>query len=71
MLKDDKHLQSADNIAPVVRQSSLDDTIRTQLDKISQALTTDELTTLISRVDVQREDASAVAKSFLQDHSLL
>jgi osmoprotectant transport system substrate-binding protein len=71
ILQDDKHLQSADNIAPVVRQSVLDDTIRTQLDKVSQALTTTELTQLISRVAVQREDASAVATSFLQDHSLL
>jgi osmoprotectant transport system substrate-binding protein len=71
ILKDDKHLQSADNIAPVVKQSSLDSTIRTELDKISQALTTTELTQLISRVDVQREDASDVAASFLQAHNLL
>ena len=71
VLKDDKHLQSADNIAPVVKQSSLDSTIRSELDKVSQALTTTELTQLISRVDVQREDASAVATSFLQSHNLL
>jgi osmoprotectant transport system substrate-binding protein len=71
VLTDDKHLQSADNIAPVVRQSVLDDTIRTQLDKVSQALTTSELIQLISRVAVDREDASVVAQSFLQDHSLL
>jgi osmoprotectant transport system substrate-binding protein len=71
VLKDDKGLQSAENIAPVVRQDVLDNTIKTQLNKVSQAMTTDELTQLISRVDVQREDASAVAKSFLQDHNLL
>jgi osmoprotectant transport system substrate-binding protein len=71
VLKDDKHLQSADNIAPVVKQSSVDDTIKNALDKVSQALTTDELTQLISRVDVDREDASDVATSFLQDHNLL
>jgi osmoprotectant transport system substrate-binding protein len=71
VLKDDKGLQAADNIAPVVNQSALDDTVKTTLDKISQALTTDELTQLISRVDVDREDASDVAASFLQDHNLL
>jgi osmoprotectant transport system substrate-binding protein len=49
----------------------LDDTVKTTLDKISQAMTTDELTQLISRVDVDREDASAVAASFLQDHNLI
>jgi osmoprotectant transport system substrate-binding protein len=71
VLKDDKNLQSADNIAPVVRREVLDDTIKTTLDKISQALTTDELTQLIARVDVQREDAADVAQSFLEDHNLL
>jgi osmoprotectant transport system substrate-binding protein len=71
VLKDDKGLQAADNIAPVVKQSVLDSTIKSQLDKVSQALSTDELTKLIARVDVQREDASAVATSFLQDHNLL
>jgi osmoprotectant transport system substrate-binding protein len=71
VLTDDKHLQSADNIAPVVKQSSLDDTITTTLNKISQALTTDELTQLIAKVDIDREDASDVAASFLQDHNLL
>jgi osmoprotectant transport system substrate-binding protein len=70
-LKDDKGLQAADNIAPVVNESVLDDTIKSTLDKVSQALTTDELTKLIARVDVQREDAADVAKSFLQDHNLL
>jgi osmoprotectant transport system substrate-binding protein len=71
ILNDDKHLQSAENITPVVNQSVLDDTIKSALDKVSQALTTDELTKLISRVDVDREDASDVATSFLQDHNLL
>jgi osmoprotectant transport system substrate-binding protein len=71
VLKDDKGLQAADNIAPVVNESVLDDTIKSTLDKVSQALTTDELTKLIARVDVEREDAADVARSFLQDHSLL
>jgi osmoprotectant transport system substrate-binding protein len=71
ILKDDKGLEAADNIAPVVRESVLDDTIKSALDKVSQALTTDELTQLIARVDVDREDAADVAKSFLQDHNLI
>ncbi|MDP9225597.1 MAG: ABC transporter substrate-binding protein [Actinomycetota bacterium] len=71
VLKDDKGLQSAENIAPVVRRAVLDNTIKSALDKISQAMTTSELTQLIARVDLQREDVSAVAKSFLQDHNLL
>jgi osmoprotectant transport system substrate-binding protein len=74
LLQDDKQSQSADNMAPVLRQdlltaggSALSDT----LNAVSAKLTTDQLTQMGVKVDVNKENPATVAKQFLQDNSLI
>jgi osmoprotectant transport system substrate-binding protein len=74
LLQDDKQSQSADNIAPVLRKdllaaggSALSDT----LNAVDTKLTTDALTQMYFRVDVNKEKLTDVAKQFLTDNSLI
>ncbi len=71
LLEDDQGLQPAENIAPVIREEVLDDTIRARLMAISQELTTEELTELNRRVRFDGEDPQMVAEDWLIEHELL
>jgi osmoprotectant transport system substrate-binding protein len=71
LLEDDKNLQAADNIVPVVNAEVLTDEVRTLLNKVSEALTTENITALNARVEVDKEDPAAVAKEFLTDEDLI
>jgi osmoprotectant transport system substrate-binding protein len=64
-LVDDKHLQNAENITPVIRTSKLNDEIRRLLDGVSARLTSDVVTELVGKVVVDGEDVSTVARDFL------
>jgi glycine betaine/choline ABC-type transport system substrate-binding protein len=70
-LEDDKHLQNADLITPVVRTAALNDEITTLLNGISAKLTTANIVPLISQVAGQKQDPAVVAKSFLTQQGLL
>jgi osmoprotectant transport system substrate-binding protein len=71
VLEDDKTLQGSDNLVPLIRSEKVDETVRTVLDGVSAALTTDELTELNRRVDSDHEDTAAVAEDFLTSKGLL
>ncbi|MDQ3955056.1 MAG: hypothetical protein M3285_05865 [Actinomycetota bacterium] len=71
VLEDDKNLQTAENITPVVRSEVLDDTITEQLNAVSAALDTDTITELNGRVELDREDPADVAADFLEQEGLL
>ncbi|HET6166445.1 MAG TPA: ABC transporter substrate-binding protein [Marmoricola sp.] len=73
ILTDDKHLQNAENLVPIVNSDWLKDheDAKTALDKLSSVLTTEDLTTLIGKVDLDREKASDVAKQYLKDKGLI
>jgi osmoprotectant transport system substrate-binding protein len=66
ILEDDKHLQSVDNIIPVVRNDVLNDRIRTTLNRLSAALTTSELSGLNKRADVDKQDPDVLAAEWLK-----
>ena len=68
VLDDDKFIQPAGNIVPVIRDEALTDTIREALDKVSKALTTDDLIDLNKRVDIDKEDAKTVAQDWVTKH---
>ena len=70
-LTDDKHLQDAENITPVIRTAVLTDEVRRQLDAVSAALTTDNVTALIGKVVLDGQDIPTVAKVFLRADHLL
>jgi len=65
VLDDDKHLQPADNIVPVVRTAvdskKLDDVINA----VSAKITTSELSQMNKLVNIDKEDASKVAQDWL------
>ena len=71
VLEDDKSLQTAENITPVVSTEVLDDTITERLNAISAALTTENITELNGRVEIDGEDPADVAAGFLESEGLL
>ena len=73
ILEDDKNLQNAENLVPIVNSKWLKDHKDAQkaLDKLSAVLTTEDLTTLIGKVDLDREKAADVAKAYLKDKGLI
>ena len=70
VLADDKHLQTVDNIVPVIRNAKVNSAVTSALNKVSAALTTDQLVTLNKMVDVDKADPSAVASSWLKSKGL-
>ncbi len=70
-LTDDKHLQDAENITPVIRTGVLNDQIRNRLDEVSAALTTENVTALIGNVVLDGQDIPSVATAFLRANHLL
>jgi osmoprotectant transport system substrate-binding protein len=71
VLEDDKELQGAENIVPLVRSEVVDETAAEALNAVSTALTTEAITELNQRVDGEREDAEAVALDYLETEGLL
>ena len=71
VLEDDKNLQNADNIVPIVSASVLNDEVRELLDEISSKLTTEDLTELNKRADIDKEDPEALAEEWLKDNDFL
>jgi osmoprotectant transport system substrate-binding protein len=70
-LVDDKHLQDAENITPVIRTAVLNDEVRRRLDAVSAALTTDNVTALVGKIVLVDQDIPTVAKDFLRANDLL
>ncbi|MFG2114290.1 ABC transporter substrate-binding protein [Streptomyces sp. NPDC048718] len=71
-LKDDKKLQNADNVVPVVHAKDAGTPgIAAALDKVSAALTTADLAELNRKVDAERAKPADVAKAYLETKGLL
>jgi osmoprotectant transport system substrate-binding protein len=74
LLEDDKHLQLADNIAPVVRKAIVDKddgTMKRLLNSISAKLSQSELNALNKQVSVDKQDSKAVATAWLKKQGLI
>ena len=72
VLTDDKGLQLADNLIPIVGEKYGDDAdLAAVLNALSRVLTTEDLATLNDRVDAQREKAADVALDYLTSKGLL
>jgi osmoprotectant transport system substrate-binding protein len=70
-LEDDKHLQNAELITPVVRTDVLNDEITNLLNGLSAKLTIDNIVPLIKSVTADKKDVADVAKGFLDQQSLV
>lgn len=71
VLKDDKHLQNADYLVPIVNTKKLTPLIRTTLNKVSATLTTEELAQLNKQVDVGQQKPGVVASNYLKSKGLI
>jgi osmoprotectant transport system substrate-binding protein len=69
VLQDDKHLENADNVLPVMRQAAASAEVTNVLNAIDVKLTTADLVTMNSQVSIQHQDADAVATAWLQQHN--
>jgi osmoprotectant transport system substrate-binding protein len=69
-LTDNKHLEGADYIVPVVRKSVATASLVNALAKLDNALTTDAISKLNLDVTVQKEQPQAVADAWLQANGL-
>ena len=69
VLQDDKHLENADNVVPIIRTKVATNDAKSILNKVSSNLTTDQLVTLNGQVELQHQDADAVARAYLQQHN--
>jgi osmoprotectant transport system substrate-binding protein len=70
-LVDDRHLQDAENITPVIRSDKLNEEIRGLLDAVSASLSNETLTELVGQVVIDGQDVSTVARRFLIANDLL
>ena len=73
VLEDDKQLQNADNLVPVVNAEGPagSDEVAEILNGLSETLTTEDLAELNRRVDQDREQAADVARDYLTEEGLL
>jgi osmoprotectant transport system substrate-binding protein len=73
ILEDDKGLQNAENLVPIVNTAWLTahPTAADALNPLSEVLTTDDLAGLIAEVSVGREKAADVAAAYLKEKGLL
>jgi osmoprotectant transport system substrate-binding protein len=70
-LVDDKHLQDAENITPVIRSDKLNREVQRLLDAVSARLTTANVTQLIGKVTIGGEKVADVAREFLTANGLV
>ncbi|MFF3981835.1 ABC transporter substrate-binding protein [Streptomyces sp. NPDC055808] len=72
LLEDDKKLQNADNVLPVVNAKEAGgQEIADALGKLTKALTTTDLVDLNRKVDAERAKPADVAKAYLQSKGLI
>jgi osmoprotectant transport system substrate-binding protein len=70
VLEDDKKLQTVDNLIPAIRNDVVDDTIRKTLNKVSAALTTEDLIQLNKQADIDKADPETLARDWLTQHGI-
>ena len=70
VLDDQRNLYLAENVLPLIRTQSNNPTVSGALNAVSAKLTTENLTTYLAKVQVDKQDTAAVAKAFLADNGL-
>jgi osmoprotectant transport system substrate-binding protein len=68
VLQDDKHLQNADAVVPIIHTKVATAEVKSILDKVSAALTTGDLTTMNKSADIDKVDPDQLAKTWLSQH---
>jgi osmoprotectant transport system substrate-binding protein len=69
-LIDDRELQNAENITPVIRSEELNDEVRAALDEVSAHLSNEDVVALVGKVVIGGEEVADVARQFLATNDL-
>jgi osmoprotectant transport system substrate-binding protein len=70
LLEDTKNLFLAQNVLPLVRSAKVTGDVEDALNEVSSALTTENLTEYLAKVQVDKQDTSTVAKDFLSANDI-
>jgi osmoprotectant transport system substrate-binding protein len=70
VLEDTKNLFLAQNITPVLTKSKVKGDVAATVNKVSAALTTEDLTEYLSEVAVDKKSYASVAEEFISDNDL-
>jgi osmoprotectant transport system substrate-binding protein len=70
VLQDTKTLFPAQNVTPIIETSKVKGDVESTIDGVSAALNTEDLTTYLAKVQVDKKDPATVAKQFLSDKKL-
>jgi len=68
VLDDDKHLQQADNIVPLIRSAVANSEVTALLNSIDSKLNTPDLTAMNKSADVDKLDPADVANTWVKNH---
>src|ERR1700687_2678390 len=68
VLEDDKHLQQADNIVPLIRTAVANSEVTALLNSIDAKLNTPDLTAMNKSADVDKLDPADLAATWLKNH---
>jgi osmoprotectant transport system substrate-binding protein len=70
-LTDDKHLQQAESVIPVIRKENVDADVTRLLNEVSAKLDQKSYVELLSKVYIDGDDVEATAKTWLTDNGFL
>jgi osmoprotectant transport system substrate-binding protein len=68
VLEDDKHLQQADNIVPLIRTAVANSEVTALLNSIDAKLNTPDLTAMNKSADIDKQDPADLAATWLKNH---
>jgi osmoprotectant transport system substrate-binding protein len=68
VLQDDKHLEQADNIVPLIRNAVNNSEVTALLNSIDAKLNTPDLTAMNKSADVDKNDPTDIASTWVKDH---
>jgi len=71
VLVDDKHLEAADNLVPLIRAEVDTPAVDTILNSVMAKLTTDNLLAMNKQYDVDKKDPAAIAQDFITANGLM
>ena len=71
VLEDPENLYLSQNVLPLIRSDVVTPEVKQALNGVSEALTTENLTEALARVQVDKEDPVTVAEDFLEENGLL
>lgn len=71
VLDDDKFIQPAGNVVPLIRSDAVDEELTTLLNKLSATLSTGDLIDMNKQIDVDKDDPEQVAEAYLVKKNLI